>query len=113
MFASKPKGPLNAPERKDLGMFCGGILRGTAQLGMAALPLVTLYQRAQAEKLTIIDMALEDPETVRVVLEALKRQAARLPPPILHLMEQVIVTARQQASTAVPPMHAMSDHDAP
>lgn len=113
LFANKPKGPLSDPERGDLGRFCGGILRGTAQLGLAALPLVTLYQRAQAEKLTIIDLALEDQETVRVVLESLRRQAAKLPLPILQLMEQVVVQARQRASGPIAPEQAMTLHDRP
>lgn len=107
------KPPLSGQEQTKVGSFVGQLLRGVADLGFTALPYVALYQRAREQKLTIIDLALEDEETVRTVVEALKRKAARLPLPILHLMEQVIVAARVQASPATAPVQAMSDHDAP
>lgn len=85
---------LSDTDKQRVGSFLGDLLRGTADLGFAALPLVKLYSAAKTEKLSFTDLLLRDPETALAIAAAMKRQAKKLPPEVIGALEQVIAMAR-------------------
>ena len=98
--------PLPPGDQAKVGQFVGQVLRGVADLGLKALPFVPLYQAARQNGVSIIDLALEDEDTMRTVIEALGRRAGRLPPPLLKLMERVVADAKQRQEPRMVPVGA-------
>jgi hypothetical protein len=85
---------LSEADKQKVGLFLGALLRGTADLGFAALPLVKLYSAAKTEKLNFTDLLMRDPETALAIVTAMRRQAKKLPPEVVSALEQVVAMAR-------------------
>lgn len=105
--------PLSPGDQAKVGQFIGRMLRGVADIGLAAMPMISLYTTAKQTGVSIIDLALEDEDTMRSVVEALGRRAERIPPPLLKLMERVVADAKQRQEPRMVPVgvHVHPDDD--
>lgn len=101
--------PLSPGDQAKVGQFIGKMLRGVADVGMAAMPMISLYTTAKQTGVSIIDLALEDEDTMRSVVDAIGRRAERLPPPLLKLLERVVADAKRRQSPVMVPAEDHSD----
>lgn len=81
-------------DKQQVGAFLGALLRGEADLGWGALPMVKLYSAAKTEKVDLFDMLVRDPQTTSLFVSAMKKRARELPASLIKQLEQVIVTAK-------------------
>ncbi len=89
--------PLSEIDKLQVSAFLGGLVRGTAEVGFAALPLLKLYKVAKEERVSLPDLLARDPETVLEIIAALRRQARKLPPSVIKALEQVVIAAKADA----------------
>jgi hypothetical protein len=94
--------PLDQTQRTKVGNFLVELLKGTADLGFSALPLIGLYNQARAEKVPLMDLLIASPGAVDGIMASLQRQATKLPEPALIAMEKILADARK-AKAATPP----------
>ena len=85
---------ISQQETAKVVSFLGNLINGAADLGFAALPLVSLYQKARAEKVPLADLLVRDPQAIIAITDALKRQASKLPPAVLDALQAVIQEAK-------------------
>lgn len=97
-------------DQAKVGQFIGRMLRGIVSVNAMALPMVSLYNAAKESGVSIIDLALEDEDTMRSVVEALGRRAGRIPPPLLKLMERVVADAKQRQEPLMVPVGVFTHH---
>lgn len=104
--------PLTPGERKQLGEFLGGILRGQVTLGFSSLGLVDMYHRARIEKISLLDLAMEDGPTQEQMINAIAHRIKMLPPKVFNALEHAVLQARiaKQPPAAPPPASAQSRH---
>ena len=93
--------PLDQNQKAKVGSFLVELLKGTADLGFAAMPLIGLYKQAKDEKVPLMDLVVASPGALDQILSALTRQASKLPEPALVAMEGFIAEARK--AKAAPP----------
>jgi len=86
---------LTEGEKAKVGAFLGALMRGAADLGFSALPLVALYTKARVEKTPLTDFILKDPAALDAVIQSLKRQAKTLPLPVIIALEGILTDARK------------------
>ncbi len=82
-------------EAAKLQQFVGAILNGAAAFSMKALPLISLYQKAQTEKLDFWELLLTDEAASQQLTQAMERHVAKLPPALFSGL-RVVLNARQQ-----------------
>ena len=85
---------LTETDKQQIGAFLGSLIRGEGELGWGALPMVKLYNSAKVEKVNIPDLLMRDPEAVRLIVQALRQHARRLPPAILKQIESIVIAAK-------------------
>ncbi len=85
---------LSELDKQQVGAFLGALLRGEAQLGWSAMPMIKLYTAAQKEKVDLFDMLARDPKTMTLLVAAMKKRARELPASLIKQVEQVIVSAK-------------------
>ena len=90
--------PLSELDRKALASGLGALTRGTLEVGGAALPLLIPllkhYSTAKAERESITEIMLQDPDTVAAVVVALKKHARKLPPSVIQGLETIVQLAK-------------------
>lgn len=86
--------PLSELDKQQVGAFMGALLRGEAQLGWSAMPMIKLYGAAQQEHVDLFDMLVRDPQTMNLFVASMKKRARELPASVVKQLEQVIVSAK-------------------
>lgn len=87
--------PLDNAQKNRVGVFLVSLLKGTADVGFASLPLLTLYKQAKDEKVPLVDMVVANPEALDGIMDAMKRQAKKLPPHALAALAEIIKSAQE------------------
>lgn len=110
-------------EQARLQQFLGLLLSGEMDLGFAALPLITLYNKAKVEGVDFWQLLLTEPTIAERITKVMQQHAGKLPPSVITGLKLVIeahanakVQAKAQAGgfakSAFTP-GAVSDDDAP
>lgn len=84
---------LNPVDKAQISAFLSSVVRGQAQLGMGALPMLKLYAAAQHQAADIPELIMADNEAVRALVGALSKRARDLPPSIIKQLEGIITVA--------------------
>ncbi len=101
--------PLTPAEKQLLAQFVRGIIQGTVSLGFGSLGMVDLYKRAQEHRQSIVDILTSDPQVCMDLANTCKKGVARLPPPVLVVLKQIIEEAEELQRASVP-VHADGEH---
>ncbi len=86
---------LDQAQKARVGGLLVDLLKGSADLGMSSLPLLSLYKQAKTEGVPFFDLVIASPEATAGIMDALKRQAKKLPPSVLMAMEEIIQSAKE------------------
>jgi hypothetical protein len=87
--------PLDQAQKARVGSLLVGLLKGSVDLGIASLPLLSLYKQAKDEKVPFFDLVIASPEATAGLMDAMKRQAKKLPPTVILAMEEIIRSAKE------------------
>jgi hypothetical protein len=71
--------PIPNKDLVDLQHFLASFLNGARSLGVTALPVLSLYNRAQAEGVDFWNLILTDPEMSVRLVEAMRKHAGKMP----------------------------------
>jgi len=88
--------PLTPEQSAKVKSFLSSLVLGTADLGFASLPLVALYQQAKREGTSFADMVASDPKASVGILDAMQRQADKLSPGTLAVLEAIVKQAQSK-----------------
>jgi ABC-type sulfate transport system permease subunit len=67
------------PNLVKLSKFLGQFLNGASKLGVTALPVLNLYNQAQAEGVDFWHLILTDPEMSARLVETMRKHAGKIP----------------------------------
>lgn len=82
------------PQPTQLKEFLSKLVLGTAELGFASLPLIEMYKKAKAAGTSFPEMLATDPKALDGILTAVQRQADKLSPTTLAIMEAIVKQAQ-------------------
>lgn len=83
-------------DRDKVAQFLGQLMGGAAELGMAAMPLISLYKQAKQEGVDFWGLVLSHPHYCDQVVVALRKHAAKLPDSVVVGLRAVL-QANQEA----------------